>query len=146
MAIAGEEEKLKMVSGYASPSSSPPTPQSPLPVSVGPAHFPYYFSSSPSPSPPFSPPPSPHTDILHPTSPAPPFSVDRQLQPHHELHSTCSCLLDFQKRVEDNDYMREKAKPDGTCRSQCSNGFIGTMILSKASGLGIREERGTRNV
>ncbi|KAK6796113.1 hypothetical protein RDI58_009568 [Solanum bulbocastanum] len=77
-----------MVTGYASPSSSsPPTPRSPLPVSVGPTHHHYYFSSSP--SPPFSPPSSPHPDIL-----VTPFSLHHQLQlqPHHHYHR-CSCLL-----------------------------------------------------
>ncbi|XP_031478819.1 uncharacterized protein LOC116249729 [Nymphaea colorata] len=41
-----------------SPTSSPPTPPSPLPVSTGPDHQRYSFSASPSPSPPFSPPSS----------------------------------------------------------------------------------------
>ncbi|KAK2965477.1 hypothetical protein RJ640_008271 [Escallonia rubra] len=60
---------------YASPSSSPPTPPSPLPISVGPGNQRYNFSSSQSPSasPPFSPPPSgnasaenlPLLNILH---------------------------------------------------------------------------------
>lgn len=38
----------------ASPSSSPPTPPSPLPISVGPGNRAYPFSPSLSPSPPFS--------------------------------------------------------------------------------------------
>ncbi|KAK3004338.1 hypothetical protein RJ639_018562 [Escallonia herrerae] len=60
---------------YASPPSSPPTPPSPLPISVGPGNQRYNFSSSQSPSasPPFSPPPSgnasaenlPLLNILH---------------------------------------------------------------------------------
>ncbi|MCD9558913.1 hypothetical protein HAX54_016604 [Datura stramonium] len=65
-----------MVSGYASPSPSS-SPRSPLPVSVGPAHHRYYFSSSS------------HADITAS------FSLHHQLQHHyHNLHSTCSsCLL-----------------------------------------------------
>ncbi|KAL9680945.1 hypothetical protein QQ045_012726 [Rhodiola kirilowii] len=41
---------------YASPTSSPPTPPSPLPISTGPGNQRYFFTPSPSPSPPFSPP------------------------------------------------------------------------------------------
>ncbi|KAA8540165.1 hypothetical protein F0562_024272 [Nyssa sinensis] len=92
-----------MKNGYASPSSSPPTPPSPLPVSVGPGHQTYFFSSSPSPSPPFSPPPSSHTSaenlpLLHhklsspPGAPSP-FSLDRY-EPD-ELDSKSSCLRDL---------------------------------------------------
>ncbi|CAM8940813.1 unnamed protein product [Rhodiola kirilowii] len=45
---------------YASPTSSPPTPPSPLPISTGPGNQRYFFTPSPSPSPPFSPPSSCH--------------------------------------------------------------------------------------
>ncbi|KAF5739230.1 hypothetical protein HS088_TW12G00432 [Tripterygium wilfordii] len=45
---------------HVSPSSSPPTPPSPLPVSIGPGHQKYLFSPSPSSSPPFSPPSTTH--------------------------------------------------------------------------------------
>ncbi|GMH16071.1 hypothetical protein Nepgr_017912 [Nepenthes gracilis] len=47
----------------ASPTSSPPTPPSPLPVSVGPGSQRYLFPSSPSLSPPFSPLSSSHTSV-----------------------------------------------------------------------------------
>ncbi|KAI4379238.1 hypothetical protein MLD38_005561 [Melastoma candidum] len=47
--------------GRLTPTSSPPTPPSPLPVSVGPGNQKYDFSLSPTPSPPFSPHGSSHT-------------------------------------------------------------------------------------
>ncbi|KAK4269591.1 hypothetical protein QN277_022729 [Acacia crassicarpa] len=43
---------------YDSPTSSPPTPPSPIPVSFGPGNRRYSFSASSTPSPPFSPAPS----------------------------------------------------------------------------------------
>ncbi|KAH7867512.1 hypothetical protein Vadar_034349 [Vaccinium darrowii] len=88
--------------GYASPSSSPPTPPSPLPVSVGPNHQRYFFSSSPSPSPPFSPPPSSHTSaenipllLTHDDDnsitrlAASAFSLDRPPPDHSDSKSSC---------------------------------------------------------
>ncbi|THG13519.1 hypothetical protein TEA_012091 [Camellia sinensis var. sinensis] len=97
-----------MKNGYASPpSSSPPTPSSPLPISVGPGNHRYSFSSSQSPSPPFSPPASSHTSaenlpLLHAvvdkSTPlrAPPlaFSLDRR-NPSDESDSRSSCLKDL---------------------------------------------------
>ncbi|KAL7162886.1 hypothetical protein ACSBR2_043205 [Camellia fascicularis] len=97
-----------MKNGYASPpSSSPPTPSSPLPISVGPGNRRYSFSSSQSPSPPFSPPASSHTSaenlpLLHAvvdkSTPlrAPPlaFSLDRR-NPSDESDSRSSCLKDL---------------------------------------------------
>ncbi|XP_039121469.1 uncharacterized protein LOC120258181 [Dioscorea cayenensis subsp. rotundata] len=47
-----------LTNGNYSPSSSPPTPPSPLPLSVGPGNRKYPFTPSPSLSPPFSPPSS----------------------------------------------------------------------------------------
>ncbi|PSS07236.1 Fer-1-like protein [Actinidia chinensis var. chinensis] len=108
-----------MKNGYASPSSSPPTPPSPLPISVGPGHQKYFFSSSPpfspppssrtsaenlyffssspSPSPPFSPPPSSQTSAKN-LLPAPhtvplAFSMDRPRT--DEADSKSSCLKDL---------------------------------------------------
>ncbi|KAG5538127.1 hypothetical protein RHGRI_025267 [Rhododendron griersonianum] len=95
-----------MNNGYASPSSSPPTPPSPLPVSVGPNHQRYFFSSSPSPSPPFSPPPSSHTsadnipllitndDKSTPRLAASAFSLDRPAAAD-DSDSKSSCLKDL---------------------------------------------------
>ncbi|PON53158.1 hypothetical protein PanWU01x14_203890 [Parasponia andersonii] len=53
-------EEKRGLDGYPSPTSSPPTPPSPLPISVGPGNQRYFFSPSPSLSPPFSPPSSSH--------------------------------------------------------------------------------------
>ncbi|KAB1220046.1 hypothetical protein CJ030_MR3G007087 [Morella rubra] len=88
--------------GYPSASSSPPTPPSPLPISVGPGNEKYVFSSSPSASPPFSPPPSGHTsaehlpllheDLSRPRVPSA-FSLDRR-EPD-DLDSKSSCLKDL---------------------------------------------------
>ncbi|KAI8544836.1 hypothetical protein RHMOL_Rhmol08G0325800 [Rhododendron molle] len=96
-----------MNNGYASPSSSPPTPPSPLPVSVGPNHQSYLFSSSPSPSPPFSPPPSSHTSAENipllitnddnkstPRLAASAFSLDRPAAAD-DSDSKSSCLKDL---------------------------------------------------
>ncbi|KAM6561874.1 hypothetical protein CsatB_021872 [Cannabis sativa] len=61
-------EEKRILDGFVSPSSSPPTPPSPLPISVGPGNQKYFFSPSPSLSPPFSPPPSSShdsTELLH---------------------------------------------------------------------------------
>ncbi|XP_042479182.1 vegetative cell wall protein gp1-like [Macadamia integrifolia] len=88
---------------FASPPSSPPTPPSPLPISVGPGHQKYNFSPSPSPSPPFSPPSSRTSSEINPLlwkdSPSRPrvpstFSLDRVAD---ELgsHSSSSCLKDL---------------------------------------------------
>ncbi|KAG2725821.1 hypothetical protein I3843_01G082700 [Carya illinoinensis] len=93
--------------GYPSPTSSPPTPPSPLPVSVGPGNQKYIFSSSPSLSPPFSPQPSSHTSaenlpLLHAKLSgtslplALTFSLDRRREPD-DLASKNSCLEDLLK-------------------------------------------------
>ncbi|ONI15032.1 hypothetical protein PRUPE_3G022200 [Prunus persica] len=101
-----EEDDEKKV--YASPTSSPPTPPSPLPISVGPGNQKYIFSPSPSPSPPFSPPPSSHTSaenlpLLHhdqklssPPVPSSAFSLDYR-RPPEDLDSRSSCLADLLK-------------------------------------------------
>ncbi|KAL6996098.1 hypothetical protein U1Q18_006237 [Sarracenia purpurea var. burkii] len=90
-----------MKNRYASPSSSPPTPPSPLPVSVGPGNQRYFFSSSPSRLPPFSPPPSSHTSAENlplghhkPIPLAEPlvFSLDR---PSSDELGSSSCLKDL---------------------------------------------------
>ncbi|KAF6162235.1 hypothetical protein GIB67_008364 [Kingdonia uniflora] len=91
-----------MKTDYASPSSSPPTPSSPLPVSVGPGWHKYNFSPSPSPSPPFSP-PSSHTstentpllnrELGSPLREPSAFSLDQV--PPEELGSRSSCLKDL---------------------------------------------------
>ncbi|XXG62165.1 hypothetical protein AAC387_Pa05g0586 [Persea americana] len=83
---------------FASPSSSPPTPPSPLPVSVGPGHQNYFFSSSPSQSPPFSPhsthtspenTPLLHRDLLsRPREPSA-FSLDKVADELTPQRSTC---------------------------------------------------------
>ncbi|XAR74054.1 hypothetical protein NMG60_11008219 [Bertholletia excelsa] len=91
--------------GYATPSSSPPTPPSPLPVSVGPGSQNYFFYSSPSPSPPFSPPPSSHTSAENlpllrykrsNSGPVLAFSLDRPINPRRQSPSrSSSCLSDW---------------------------------------------------
>ncbi|KAK4261392.1 hypothetical protein QN277_004396 [Acacia crassicarpa] len=48
---------------YDSPTSSPPTPPSPLPVSFGPDNRRYSISASSTPSPPFSPAPSSQSSL-----------------------------------------------------------------------------------
>ncbi|XP_056176318.1 uncharacterized protein LOC115666000 [Syzygium oleosum] len=90
--------------GRISPTSSPPTPPSPLPISTGPGNQKYYFSPSPSPSPPFSPPQSSHTSAENlpllqessgPTRTPPlAFSLDRK-RADEEEDSKSSCLKDF---------------------------------------------------
>ncbi|KAJ4968691.1 hypothetical protein NE237_015392 [Protea cynaroides] len=86
---------------FASPPSSPPTPPSPLPVSIGPGHQKYTFTPSPSPSPPFSPPSSRTSSEIHPLlckdSPYRPkgpstFSLDRVSD---DLGFQSSCLKDL---------------------------------------------------
>ncbi|TQD99105.1 hypothetical protein C1H46_015306 [Malus baccata] len=96
---------------YASPTSSPPTPSpptppSPLPISVGPGNQRYTFSPSPSPSLPFSQPPSSHASVENlpllphgqklPSSPAAPspFSLDYR-RPPEDSDSKSSCLVDL---------------------------------------------------
>ncbi|RDY05471.1 hypothetical protein CR513_10695, partial [Mucuna pruriens] len=75
--------------GCSSPTSSPPTPPSPLPISFGPGNRTYSFSASSTPSPPFSIAPSSHPShdilpLLHKT-----FSLDHQLEPK------TTCLKDL---------------------------------------------------
>ncbi|KAK8704639.1 hypothetical protein V6N13_048258 [Hibiscus sabdariffa] len=91
--------------GNVSPSSSPPTPPTPLPISIGPGNQKYLFTSSPTPSPPFSPPLSRygsaeslpflrHHPTLSRTRITSAFSLDRRDQ--DELHhKSSSCLQDL---------------------------------------------------
>uniref|UniRef100_A0A2P2IUY7 Uncharacterized protein n=2 Tax=Rhizophora mucronata TaxID=61149 RepID=A0A2P2IUY7_RHIMU len=90
--------------GYISASSSPPTPPSPLPISVGPGNQKYFFSPSPSSSPPFSPPLSSHTSAENlPLLPEKIASIDVQVrstfsldQPHPDKSEPkSSCLQDL---------------------------------------------------
>lgn len=82
-----------------STTSSPQTPPTPLPISVGPDNQKYLFSSSPTPSPPFSPPHSSHESlpllqqkISNPTVPSP-FSLDLKVsEPEDHLDFKTSCL------------------------------------------------------
>ncbi|XWS19238.1 hypothetical protein CRYUN_Cryun32bG0113700 [Craigia yunnanensis] len=96
-------EELK--NGYVSPTSSPPTPPSPLPISVGPGNQKYLFSPSPTPSPPFSPAPSSQASaenlpLLHHNPTSTPaqgtsaFSLDRKAS--DELEDKSSCLKDLE--------------------------------------------------
>lgn len=95
---------LNMNRSYESPTSSPPTPPSPLPVSFAPGNRKYSFSVSSSPSPPFSPEPSSRDSAeppeklplleehLHDATtnvPAAVFSLDRQSSQELEPKSTC---------------------------------------------------------
>ncbi|WVY99612.1 hypothetical protein V8G54_025682 [Vigna mungo] len=85
--------------GSESPTSSPPTPPSPLPISFGPGNRTYSFSVSSTSSPPFSLAPSSHPShdnlpLLHKTLPTTnvpyAFSLD-----HQELESKNTCLKDL---------------------------------------------------
>ncbi|TKY47974.1 hypothetical protein E2542_SST25388 [Spatholobus suberectus] len=86
---------------FGSPTSSPPTPPSPLPLSFGPGNRTYSFSASSTPSPPFSAPSTHPSDenlpLLHKTlgSPNVPsvFSLDYQYP--QELESKSTCLKDL---------------------------------------------------
>ncbi|XP_062026248.1 protein PROLINE CONTENT ALTERNATIVE 22 [Rosa rugosa] len=101
--MEADDEKRAL---YASPTSSPPTPPSPLPISVGPGNQKYLFSPSPSPSPPFSP-PSSHTSAenlplllpekLQPSPKVTPsaFSLDYSRPAPDHLDSRSSCLRDL---------------------------------------------------
>ncbi|XP_024462531.1 formin-like protein 18 isoform X1 [Populus trichocarpa] len=92
--------------GDVTPSSSPPTPPSPLPISVGPGNRKYNFSCSSSPSPPFSPPLSSHTSaenlpflpqrLASPKRVPSAFSLERP--DPDPLDSKSSCLEDLDKR------------------------------------------------
>ncbi|XP_062109918.1 protein PROLINE CONTENT ALTERNATIVE 22 [Humulus lupulus] len=97
-------KEKRIVDGFDSPSSSPPTPPSPLPVSVGPGNQKYLFSPSPSLSPPFSPPSSSHdsTELLHLLqedkklpSPRVPSVFSLDLVDPDILDSKSSCLKDL---------------------------------------------------
>ncbi|ESW22833.1 hypothetical protein PHAVU_005G185200 [Phaseolus vulgaris] len=83
-----------------SPTSSPPTPPSPLPISFGPGNRTYSFSVSSTPSPPFSLAPSSHPShdnlpllpktLLATTNVPYVFSLD-----HQEFKSKTTCLKDL---------------------------------------------------
>ncbi|PNX60956.1 hypothetical protein L195_g052202, partial [Trifolium pratense] len=81
---------------WESPTSSPPTPPSPLPISYGAGNRKYSFSASSTSSPPFSTPASAenlpllhlHKTFDNPNVPSV-FSVDRQDPPESESKSTC---------------------------------------------------------
>ncbi|XP_057860054.1 vegetative cell wall protein gp1 [Cryptomeria japonica] len=67
---------------HPTPTSSPPTPPSPLPVSVGPGYQQYFFPSSPSNSPPFSPTSSsPSKPQVYETIPPPARSIPFDKKP-----------------------------------------------------------------
>ncbi|EXC17858.1 hypothetical protein L484_023214 [Morus notabilis] len=96
------EEKRKVDGCASSPTSSPPTPPSPLPISVGPGNQPYYLSPSPSPSPPFSPASSSHTSaellpLVQGKVPSPKVSSTFFLDSRgpDDLDNKSSCLEDL---------------------------------------------------
>lgn len=90
--------------GQISPTSSPPTPPSPLPISTGPGNQKYYFSPSPTLTPPFSPPQSSHTSaenlplLQEASGPSrtPPLAFSLDLKRADEAEdSRSSCLKDL---------------------------------------------------
>ncbi|KAK8681451.1 hypothetical protein V6N13_053854 [Hibiscus sabdariffa] len=111
--------------GNVSPSSSPPTPPTPLPISIGPGNQKYLFTSSPTPSPPFSPPLSRygsaeslpflrHHPTLSRTRITSAFSLDRRDQ--DELHhKSSSCLQDLNAAIAVCNY------PSSTTKSNLQN-------------------------
>ncbi|KAK7325340.1 hypothetical protein VNO77_29502 [Canavalia gladiata] len=95
-------DQAKMNLGWESPTSSPPTPPSPLPISFGPGNRKYSFSASSTPSPPFSIAPSSQQSeeklpLLDKTlgSPNVPTVFSLDLQDPQERESKSTCLKDL---------------------------------------------------
>ncbi|XP_028789418.1 uncharacterized protein LOC114745428 [Neltuma alba] len=97
---------------YDSPTSSPPTPPSPLPVSFAPGNQRYSFSASSTPSPPFSPAPSSQTSLEQEKLP-----LLQQDQPNSDTTNLPSAFsLDLQKSQE--------LEPKSTCLQELLEWFM----------------------